>query len=162
MGLFGPDKITFMLDKYDYKPGERITGKVKLNLKKPITARKLEVSLYGVRVERQSSVAVGPMMVSGGRNRHRSRTRRVKVFDFKLPISGEKEYKDEEFPFEIKIPDNILLNNPTLEGKLGQAATAVRMLSGMSSRIEWYVKAQLDVPKKLDIKKKQTIILSES
>ncbi|MFO7677803.1 MAG: hypothetical protein R6V50_05420 [Thermoplasmatota archaeon] len=159
MGLFGPEKITFMLDKYNYNPGEKITGKVKLNLKKPTSARKLEVSFYGVRVDRQSSVAVGPMM--SGRNRHSRHTSTFKVFDFKIPISGEKEYQDEQYSFEIKIPDDVLQTNPTLDGKLGQAATAVRILSGLSSRIDWYVKAQLDVPKKLDIKKKQKIILSE-
>lgn len=160
MGLFGPEKITLLLDKYDYRPGEKITGKVKLNLKKPTSARKLDVSFYGLKVDRQSSVAVAPMM--SGRSRHRNSTHYVKVFDFKMPISGEKEYQNEEIPFEIKIPDTILQTNPSLQGTLGQASTAIRMIAGVSSRIDWYVKAQLDVPKKLDVKKKQKIILSES
>ena len=162
MGLFGPDKITLMLEKYDYKPGDIIKGTVKLNLKKPMNARKLEIAFIGRKISKQSSMAVGPMVTGGSRGRHSSSTQYQTVFDFKIPISGEKEYQNEEYPFEIKIPSNILQDNPTLEGKLGQAATAVKMLSGVSSRIDWIVKAQLDVPKKLDIKKSQKIILSES
>ena len=160
MGLFGKEKITLMLEKYDYVPGELIKGKVNLNLKKPVSARKLGVGLIGQKISKQSSVAIGPMVMGGG-SKHSSHTQYTKVYDFKIPLDGEKEYHREEYSFEIKIPSDILQNNPTLEGKLGQAATAIRMLSGISSRIDWFVIAQLDVPMKLDIKKKQKIVLSE-
>jgi hypothetical protein len=33
MGLFGKEKITLTLEKYDFKPGESIKGTVNLNLK---------------------------------------------------------------------------------------------------------------------------------
>ena len=160
MGLFGPDKITLNLEKYNYTPGEMIKGTVKLNLKKPTFARKLEVAFIGRRLDRQSSVsAIG--MVSGNKQ-HRTNVTYTTVYEFKMPVDGEKEYQKDEYPFEIKIPSDILQNNPTLEGKLGQAATAIKMLAGVSTRIEWFVKAHLDVPKKLDIKKSQKIVLSES
>jgi len=160
MGLFGPDKITLNLEKYNYTPGETIKGTIKLNLKKPTLARKLEVAFIGRRIDRQSSASVIGM-ASGGRHHHSSTTYTT-VYEFKMPVDGEKEYQKDEYPFEIKIPSDILQNNPTLEGKLGQAATAIKMLAGVSSRIEWFVKAHLDVPKKLDIKKSQKIVLSES
>jgi len=162
MGLFGSEKITLMLEKYDYKPGERIKGTITLNLKKPTKARKLEVEFIGRRIDKQTNVAVGPMVMGGGRRGASSHTQYVTVYSFKMPLDGEKEYQKGEYPFEIKIPDNILQNNPTLEGKLGQAATAVRMLAGVSSHIDWIVKAELDVPMGLDVKKDQKIILSES
>ncbi len=160
MGLFGKDKMTLLLEKYDYKPGDKIKGIIKLNLKKPIQARKLEVSFIGNRVDKQSSASIAGM-ASGSKGYH-SRTSYTKVFDFTMPIDGEKEYQDQEYPFEIKIPDNILQNNLTLEGKLGQASKAIRMIAGISSRIDWIVHAQLDVPKKIDVKKSQKIILSEN
>lgn len=160
MGLFGPDKITLNLEKYNYTPGETIKGTIKLNLKKPTLARKLEIAFIGRRIDRKSSASVIGT-ASGGRHHHSSTTYTT-VYEFKMPVAGEKEYQKEEYPFEIKIPSDILQNNPTLEGKLGQAATALRMLAGVSSRIEWFVKAQLDVPRKLDIKKSQKIILSEN
>jgi hypothetical protein len=159
MGLFGPDKIVLSLEKYNYTPGETIKGTIKLNLKKPVQARKLEVAFIGRRRDKQSSASVVGM-ASG--SKHRSQTSYTTIFDFKMPVAGEKEYQNEEYPFEMKIPSDVLQNNPTLEGKLGQAATAVRILAGTSSRIDWFVKAQLDVPKKFDIKQSQKIILSES
>ncbi|KAA0005653.1 MAG: hypothetical protein FE039_01400 [Thermoplasmata archaeon] len=159
MGLFGPDKITLNLEKYNYTPGEMIKGTVKLNLKKPTFARKLEVAFIGRRIDHRSSASVAGL-VSG--SKPHSSTSYTTIYEFKMPVAGEKEYQKEEYPFEIKIPSDILQNNPTLEGKLGQAATAIKMLAGVSSRIDWIVKAHLDVPKKLDIKKTQKIILSES
>ena len=160
MGLFGPEKITLTLEKYDYTPGEKIKGTIKLNLKKPTQGRKLEISFIGKKINKQSNMAVGPMVMGRGGG-HRSSTQYTTVYNFEMPIAGEQEYQNEEYPFEIKIPDNILQNNPTLDGKLGQAATAFKMIAGVSSRIDWVVKAQLDVPKKLDIKKSQKVILSE-
>ena len=160
MGLFGPEKITLTLEKYDYTPGEKIKGTIKLNLKKPTNARKLEISFIGKKIDKQSNMAVGPMVMGGGGG-HRSSTQYKTIYNFEMPIAGEQEYQNGEYPFEIKIPDNILQNNPTLEGKMGQAATAFKMIAGVSSRIDWVIKAQLDVPKKLDIKKSQKIILSE-
>jgi len=161
MGLFGKEKITLTLEKYDYKPGDKIKGTIKLNLKKPTHAIKLEVAFIGRKVTKQSSMAVGPMVGSRGRGKHGSSTQYVNVFDFKMPLSGEQDYQNEEVPFEIKIPGDILSTNPSLEGKLGQGAQAVRLLTGVSSRIDWIVKAQLDIPMAFDVKKSQKIILSK-
>ncbi|MBU0497298.1 MAG: hypothetical protein KKC68_03110 [Candidatus Thermoplasmatota archaeon] len=159
MGLFGKEQILLILDKYDYKAGDKITGKAQLNLKKPVRARKLEIGLIGKRIDKQSSMALGPMMMKGGKD-HSSQSQHSTVYDFKIPLDGEKEYQTGEYSFEIKIPENIHQNNPTLEGNVGKAAGALKMLSGLSSRIDWYVKAELDVPMKLDINKKQKIVIS--
>lgn len=159
MGLFGPDKLVLNLEKYNYTPGETIKGTIKLNLKKPVQARKLEVAFIGRRIDKQSSASLAGMATG---SRHHSSTNYTTVFDFKMPVAGEKEYQNDEYPFEIKIPSDILRSNPTLQGKLGQAATAIRIIAGASSRIDWFVKAELDVPMKLDINKSQKIILSES
>ena len=80
MGLFGPDKITLVLERFNYKPGEVIKGSVKLNLKKPTNARKLEVGLFGERKERTRG--------------HDGRTtvRTVNIFDFKVPLGAEGVY----------------------------------------------------------------------
>ena len=160
MGFFGKDKMALSLEKYNYKPGEKIIGTIKLDLKKPIQARKLEVSFIGRRVDKQSSASLAGM--ASGSKGHHSRTSYTNVFEFSMPVDGKKEYLDQKYPFEIKIPDDILQNNTTLEGKLGQASTALRMIAGVSSRIDWIVHAQLDVPKKFDVKQSQKIILSES
>ena len=161
MGLFGKEKITLTLEKFDFKPGEIIKGTISLNLKKQTNARKLEVGLIGRMISRQSNVAVGPMVAGRGRGGVRSSTQYHTVYDFRIPLDGEKEYYTGIYKFEIKIPSDILQANPTLEGSLGQAATAVRVLAGVSSRVDWSVKAQLDVPMGLDVKKSQKIVISE-
>lgn len=152
MGLFGPEKITLMLEKYDYKPGEKIKGTVKLNLKKPTTARKLEVGLFGEKKERYRS--------------HDGKThiRTVTVFDFKIPLGSEGEYTVGEYPFEITIPSNILSvdNRQNLDGKLGAAVDVLSTISGQRYYpVEWFVKSQLDVPMMFDVKKEQKIIINQ-
>ena len=149
MGLFGPPKITLMLEKYSFNPGEKVKGTITLNLKKPTYARKMFVSLEGMKKER-----------------HGNSTSWKKVYDFDMPISGEKEYQSEKVQFELPIPPDIL--NPrsaqkamqnTLEDKLGGAGTVISALTVGTSNIKWKVIAQLDVPKSLDVKAKQEIQL---
>ena len=151
MGLFGPPKISLMLEKYNLTPGETAKGTVKLNLKKPAYARKLLVSLIGVRKVRRG-------------NNWQWQT----VYDFDMPISGEKDYQNEQIPFELKIPPDILdprtsqqAIQDSLEDKLGSAGTFISALSVGAGKTEWKIKAQLDIPKKLDVKATQDIQLYE-
>jgi hypothetical protein len=154
MGLFGGEKITMMLEGYNYKPGDTIKGNVKLNLKKPIKARKMEVAFIGRRKEQY-------------RKDGKTRTRHVDVFNFTMPLGPEKEYQTENFDFEIKIPSDLIQQTRTqhegkLDGKLGQVVAIGSALAGQRVYpIEWMVHAQLDIPMKFDVKKTQKIILSE-
>ena len=151
MGLFGPEKITLMLERYNFFPGEKISGKVALNLKKPTKARKFEVGLYGTRRETH-------------RSRGKTETRYVQVYDFKIPLGQEGEYQTGEWNFEIPIPDDILMigSRQRPEGKLGVVSDVVSAIGGGTGYypIEWSVQAQLDVPMKLDIKKSQKIVIA--
>jgi len=152
MGLFGSDKIILTLEKYDFKAGEKIKGVVKLNLKKPTNARKLEVGLFGERKERYRG--------SDGK----IQTKNVIVYNFKIPLGMEGEYQIGDYPFEIPIPDNILSfdSRKNLSGGLG---TVVDVLSSISGQkifpVEWFVKTQLDIPMKFDIKKEQKIVITQ-
>ena len=149
MGLFGPPKISLMLEKYNFKPGDTAKGTVKINLKKPAYARKLLVSLIGVRKVRR------------GNN-----WQWQKIYDFDIPISGEKNYQNEQIPFELNIPPDILdprtsqqAIQDSLEDKLGTAGKFLSAVSVGTGKTEWKIKAQLDIPKKLDVKVSQDIQL---
>jgi len=155
MGLFGPEKMVLMLEKYDYTPGDVIKGTVKLQLKKPMNARKLEVGFIGRKIQQQS----GTSFSSGG-VKHSKSTNYVNVYDFRIPLGGEQEYLEGTFPFEIKIPSNILQNEPQLQGTAATAVNVLKALSGVSSRIEWLVIARLDLPLKIDVSASQKIVLS--
>ena len=151
MGLFGPPKITLMLEKYNFSPGETAKGTVSINLKKPEYARKLKISLVGVRKIRRGN-----------------KWQWQKIYDFDMPISGEKDYQKEQIPFELKIPPDILdprtgqqAIQDSLEDKLGAAGTLISSVAVGTGKTEWKIKAQLDIPKKLDIKASQDIQLYE-
>jgi len=151
MGFFSPDKITLTLERYDYKPGEKIKGVVKLNLKKPTNARKLEIGLFGERKEKHRG--------------HDGKThiKTVTVYDFKIPLGSEGEYLTGEYPFEITIPSNILSIDArkNLSGNLGVVVDVLSTMSGQRIYpIEWFVKSQLDVPMMFDVKKEQKITIT--
>jgi len=153
MGLFGEGKISLMLEKYNYAPGEIIKGTVTLNLKKPLKARKMEISFLGQRKERYQD--------SKG-----THYRTTNIFSFSMPLGPEKEYQNESFNFEIKIPNDLIQQTQApgtgqLHGTLEKFLTIGTALSGTRYYpIEWLVHAQLDVPLKIDVKKSQKIILS--
>jgi hypothetical protein len=151
MGLFGPEKIVLTLEKYDYKPGETIKGTVKLQLNKPMNAQKLNVGFIGRKIQQQSSYRSGNYQKS---------TEKSTIYDFHIPLGGEQEYKEGVFPFEIKIPENILQEDSSLHGNMAAAVNVLKVISGVSSRIEWMVVARLDLPLKLDISASQKIVLS--
>ena len=151
MGLFGPPKISLELEKFNFSPGDTAKGNVKLNLKKPEYARKLKLSLIGVRKVRQGN-----------------RWEWQKVYDFDMPISGEKEYQTDQVPFEMKIPPDVLdprtsqqAIQDSLEEKLGSAGKFISAISVGTGKTEWKIKVQLDIPKKLDVKASQDIQIYE-
>lgn len=151
MGLFGPDKITLMLERYSYKPGEVIKGVVKLNLKKSTNARKLEVGLFGERREKVR-----------GRN-GKTTTRNVTIFSFNIPLGSEGEYLTGEYPFEITIPSNILSmdTRQNMDARVGAVVDTIGLLTGNRLYpVEWFVKSQLDVPMMFDVKKEQKIMIA--
>jgi len=152
MGLFGPPKITLMLEKYNFNPGDVAKGTITINLKKPTYARKLLVSLIGTRKVRKGNS-----------------TSWQKVYDFDMPISGEKEYQKENLNFELQIPPNILeaktqqqaVQN-ALEDKLGSAGSLIGAMAVGRGTTKWKIRVQLDVPKAFDVKADQDIQLYES
>lgn len=156
MGLFGPDKITIKLDKYQYIPGDIIKGSVGLNLRKPVRARKLAVSLLG-KVKTTHRDSKGHMY-----------TEDVVVYNFTLPLDGENDYLSEMYNFEIKIQSDLLqMHSSTeqiqkiLKEKLGTIGAIIgQIATGGQSPVRWMIHAQLDIPMKLDVQKSQDIIIS--
>jgi hypothetical protein len=169
MGLFGPEKITLTLEKYDYTPGDRIKGMVTIQLKKPTKARKLTIALIGRVTEktRSTTVRIGPSSHSSGH--HSSQNTQVfDIYHFELPLDGEKEYLTGQYPVDMKIPENILQQNQQpegtkLEGTLGVLANVFTnaALNRTYERVDWFVEANLDVPMGLDARVKQGIVLSQ-
>lgn len=151
MGLFGPPKITLKLEKFSFNPGDIANGSVVINLKKPTYARKLQVSLMGVRKVNQ--------MTNKG-----MKTSWKTVYDFDMPISGEKEYQADTVQFQLQIPPDILAAQTqqqaiqeSMQDKLGGAGSLISAVAVGTGTTRWKIRAQLDIPKKLDVKVDQDI-----
>lgn len=162
--FFKRKQIQLTLEKYAYSPGEIIKGSVGLKLKKPVQARKLTVALIGLRIVRTTGMAVGPMRVG----RQQPQTQVYTIYNFEIPLDGENTYFNEMYPFEIKIPSDILqsaqqnLPSPLsgLGGAIAEFAKTMEQLTLDNSRVEWSVEAKLDVPLKIDVCSSQKIVLS--
>ncbi len=141
----GKGNIEISLEKYNFSPQDTIKGKVSLKLKKPVNAKQLRLVFVGEKITSSRR--------STGSGSQKS-TRRDYIHRFEMPLDGEKEYSGGEYPFEIKIPGDVLQNGPEPEGALGEAVKVMKFLGGQSTRIDWYLKASLDVPMGLDVTEK--------
>lgn len=160
MGLFGSDnKIILQLERNEYIPGETIKGSVTLKLKKPTKARKLEVALNGIRID----LMRGTHTYGSGPHRHsRPSTEESQevIYNQTVLLDDEKEYHENTYPFEIPIPLDILAEKKP-EGRFGAVVEALKASVTISSRIEWSVDVNLDLPLKNDVNTYQKIILTE-
>lgn len=155
MGLWDkimpPGKMVIVPQKFNYTAGETVKGKLTLTTKKPIKGTALKISLIGT--EKSSSRSMS-------RGRMKSSTSTKTIFNFEMPLDGEKEYNNAEYDFEIKIPENVMQRTnqmPDIGGGLGTALKAAKYLSSGSLpnvQITWYLLGDLDIPSGRDISKK--------
>jgi hypothetical protein len=150
--MFDKGKIEIAMAKTHFAPGDTISGKVTLTVKKPVTAKEVSVSLIGER-----TTTSGGGLAGGDRKQEKQR-----VYDFKVSLDGEKEYdKGGEYPFEIKIPADILnVGGPQLGGAAGQAIKIAQVVTGGGSSTKWRLQAKLDIPRGIDIKKDVDIAIA--
>ena len=136
----GKGKIDLILEKTSFAHGEVINGKINMTLKKPINAKGVIVTLFAERTKRDSD----------------GDTHVQRVFDFSLPVDIEKLYEatPTSYDFKIQVPAE---NKVQMEGKIGTALKAFSAIGNMMSPTKWYIEAKLDIPKGLDVRKKQQI-----
>lgn len=147
-GFLKKGNMKLELNKFSFSPGEEITGKVVMTLKKPVQARGVNIVL----VAEQKTTNVG--FSSQGA---KTQTKVEKVVEVPIPLDGEKEYGTQpyEYTFSVKVPD--VKNAQAPEGALGTAVKAAAYLTQGAHALNWYVEAKLDVPKGFDLGKKQAI-----
>jgi hypothetical protein len=154
--MFEKGKINISVQRTNYVPGDMISGNVSLTLKKPVKARELSISFIGEK--RSTSVGIG--------KGSSTTTQATRVYDFKQQLDGEKEYvQGGEYPFEIKIPADILGSKqplPELDSRTAQGLAIVQGIAQMVGAFQptmWYLLAKLDIPGGMDIKRTTDITL---
>lgn len=153
MSLFDFTKgtLSITVDKFDFSLGDFIEGTVSLKLKNKLEAKALTVRLVCEK-EYEGRDSKGHIQ----KTVHR-------LFDFAVPLDGEKEYDAEEksYHFKIGIPqekpvdaavDTAITAMPELLAKMVNAIAA-------SSKITmyWFLEARLDVPWAVDLTEKVQI-----
>jgi len=131
------------LDNYNYSPGDTISGKINLTIKKPVQSKGLSIRLIGERIQ-TNRVNIG---------NQKSSTNSQMVFDFKQPVEGAKEYQPGpvvSYDFKIKIPNDVITK---LDGVLGAVVKTAQFLSGTNTSVKWYLLSDLDIPGIEHIKK---------
>ena len=144
---FQKGKLDIKLSEFNYSPGDTIEGTVEVELKKDVVSTELSITMIGEEIERSRRR-------TGGRSRS-STSRRV-IYEFKQPLEGEKEYADGDtasYPFQIKIPEDILQEK---DGALDNFGKVARALSGARRRVDWSLVVRLSVPG-FDMKRRRQI-----
>ncbi len=138
-------KIEIRLPNYNFSPGDFVEGQVFLKIKKPVEVKSLNVGILG----NVNSTSYNKDL--SGKKRRDSRT--STIFDFEQPIHGQRQYPIGEYsyPFKIKIPTDVL-TRITGSPVMNTLIKSAQILSGTSSRINWYAKASLDI-KGMDVNK---------
>lgn len=136
-------KITINPEKIEYGRGEKITGTVTLNLKKPLEAGKLNIGLVGERKTKTYS------------SRGSSYKKEI-IFDFSKPINKEGQYPPGEstYKFDLLIPKDVA---PEKSGNaiVDTMIKTVQVVTGSGS-VSWFLKSNLEL-KGFDIKRKLRI-----
>lgn len=139
-------ELHLTLDEKIYRPGETITGTVRLDLTESSPAKRLVVGLLA----RQRAVGLAP-----GQQGLQLSYRNDKVWDFHFDVDGPRLYRPKETArFELLLPleaGDTHFSPPA--GLLGDVAQALSFLSNVKRfPLEWKVYAFLDRPWQLNPK----------
>jgi hypothetical protein len=143
--LMNRNKIKIILENYNFKPGDKIKGKI-LVKSNYTQMNSLNVGISCYLVQRSYN----------GRNG--SSSKRRKLFDFEKPLkTGGGLTKGTEIPFELDIPKDVMVK---IENSVAKAAMGVlSALSGQRRRYDWYVETRIDKGG-LDVRNWQKIVVN--
>lgn len=160
MGLFSKKILKINLEKNEYNPGESIKGVVKLELDEPLKGKKLEVALIGAVIKTEQGHSYHHSDDKYSFDNDNSFETATPFYFSKIILDERKEYNTYEYPFEIKIPYDVHKDEPKFDGTLGKLMKFSKKFGGKPPYIQWYVKTQLDVPMKIDLRAAENIKLN--
>ncbi len=147
--MFGLGKgtISLTVTKESYAVGDTIQGTLTLDLKKPLKAKELNITLLA---HQKATQRVGTSYS----------TSTVCVYEdtVKIAEGGDFAMGTQTYPFKIKIPITPLSGKTVAMGLA--AFTKVSSLFGKKN-IQWSLVGRLDIPWALDVKKKLKLNIAQ-
>ncbi|MCX6771698.1 MAG: hypothetical protein NTX79_06600 [Candidatus Micrarchaeota archaeon] len=123
-------QMELKLDKASFAIGEQVTGNIILKLDKPKQARGLKLEFYGVKT------------TGSGKHSHHE-----VICQTSIDLSPARMYqRGESIPFSIGVPASVRAYI-----SLSSASSTWEKMAIVDARLEWNVKATLDLPGEIDL-----------
>jgi hypothetical protein len=141
----GVGSVAIELDRHHFRPGDAVSGRVRLALTEETEAKRLVVALRASR-EKITYDRVG------GRSEQSRHTERI--LDLERELEGPGTFRDGVYAFDLVIPADILdqaqIDAP---GWIGDAARVVQAVTSVTrTPIRWRVHAFVDIPWRRNVK----------
>lgn len=133
-------RIDLIIDGSEFRPGDRVTGRVILNCTEPVKARAFLITL---RAESWVDVSCG-----SGKHR-RSKHETNVLHEQVISLGDEKEYTRQEGTFSFDIPSDA---PPTIFSSLDSK-------EDYGAGLRWIIEAKLDIALSTDINTRKTIFV---
>ena len=135
----GEGSIEIFLDRNVLRPGEKVTGHVKLSLAQEKEAKGLRILFYGERKRRK---------------------RIERYHEQQISLDGAKTYPagDHSYPFELVLPDIQRMHDDSGTFVAGLVNFFGNLFDPINS-YKWYFDASLDISMSFDISKKLRVKL---
>jgi hypothetical protein len=135
----GVGSIAIALDRFDYAPGDSVSGKVVLGLNETVEARALMVALIGSQ---------------------RAQDGEDVVFELEHELDGEKTYRTGEYSFELGIPEDATSGPDPADLVENLSRKVSSLTTGQRAPTSWRVVAWLEIPRARNVKTKVDLRLA--
>lgn len=156
--------IQIEIQKREFLPGEKVSGKVHLYAENPVKARQFSISLVA---KEWVNISCG-----SGKSKRGKVEERI-IHSQQIILGGESEYikVDREFSFEIPkdAPPTISRDPPNIEGSVSTASAVGAIVtktligekdaSNIGAGLRWALIAKLDIPWSFDMNREEILFV---
>jgi len=140
--------IKLQLATTTFQPGDKINGKLDLTTKKNITGNRLFASLVGTKITKTHRDG-------------KTHTNHTEIYRFETALEEAREFPagyNNIYDFSLDVP--AAGTGDIMNSKLGQTVgTALNLMGGTNSRIEWKITGRLDA-KGIDLAATKKIMIN--
>jgi hypothetical protein len=134
MSIFGigAGKMELQLDRFDFHPGEKLSGIAKLQVNEPLKARGVKVVFWAERPSSKNTTTI--------------------IYRREIVLDNSQQYMPnmpKSYNFELEIPVGIIFENNYGQGFFGSIMNLLQSMG--NNNIRWFVQAKLDLEMAFDV-----------